>query len=318
VFSVPPVPGEDVVITLDQGIQRVADAAVADMAQATSVAVIRPSTGEVVAAANGGEGSTGVNQAFLGQYPPGSTFKVVTTAALLGAGLSPDEVVPCPPSLNVGGRQFVNAEAGALGPVPFREDFAQSCNTAFVSLADRITQEQLAEAAAVLGLVEEYDIGVANRGGAVPPARDTVEQAASMIGQGRVVASPLGMATVAASLAQGTTVIPSFVVDPVPSGEGVARPPLDPGVAATVAELMRDVVTGGTATILSGVAGEPVHAKTGTAEFGGEVPPRTHAWVIAFQGDLAVAVVVEDGGFGAQAAGPVVRRILDDLAAGVS
>ncbi|MCD9622359.1 penicillin-binding transpeptidase domain-containing protein [Rhabdothermincola salaria] len=313
VFSSPPASGADVTVTLDEYVQLAADAAVDGAPRPTSLVAIRPSTGEVLAASNGGEGSAGLNQAFLGQFPPGSTFKVVSTTALLGAGLSPDEIVPCPPQLNVGGREFVNAEGGALGDVAFRVDFAQSCNTAFVSLADRITQAQLADAAGALGLAAEYPLGVPNRGGEVPEASDVVEQAASMIGQGRVVTSPLGMAVVAASLGQGATVTPSFVVEPAVASGSVPLPPLDPTVAATVKALMGDVVTGGTATVLADVPGEAVHAKTGTAEFGTEVPPRTHAWVIAVQGDLAVAVVVEDGGFGAQAAGPIVRDFLTAL-----
>ena len=76
---------------------------------------------------------------------------------------------------------------------------------------------------------------------------------------------------------------------------------------------MRGVVTGGTATVLRNVPGGPVSAKTGTAEFGSQVPPQTHAWIIGFQGDLAFAVLVEDGGFGAQAAGPIAASFLASM-----
>ena len=81
-----------------------------------------------------------------GQYPPGSTFKVITTTALLGAGLDPDETVDCPESIDAGGREFVNFEGSAAGAVPFSTDFAQSCNTAFVSLADRLEPDSLRDA----------------------------------------------------------------------------------------------------------------------------------------------------------------------------
>jgi cell division protein FtsI/penicillin-binding protein 2 len=302
--------------------------------------VVRPSTGEVLAVANGGD-DTGFNRAFEGRYPPGSTFKVVSTEALLAAGLSPDETVPCPAGANVGGRTFVNAEAHELGSVPFRVDFAESCNTAFVGLADRVTDAQLAESAAALGLTDDYALGVPSFGGDVPANDDAVGHAAAMIGQSRVLASPLGLSVVAASVAEGATVTPVLVTDPLtgarllpdetdtdtdtdtdteeaaPSSTPTSVPApaaqgrsLDPAVAATLQELMGEVVTSGTGTVLAGVPGPPVHAKTGTAEYGTEVPPRTHAWMIGYQGDLAFAVLVEDGGFGAQAAGPVVEQFL--------
>ena len=320
--------------------------------------VVRPSTGELLAVANGGEGDDGLNRALDGRYPPGSTFKVVSTFALLGNGLTPDETVACPPTIAVGGRTFVNAESEALGAVPFRVDFADSCNTAFISLADRVTDAELATAGSELGLADDYPLGLPNFGGDVPANADAVGHAAAMIGQSRILASPLGMALVAASADGGTTVTPILVTDPatgaplVPEGRGseaagsssttttagstgttetgptgtgpasgassssttiAPSQGLDPARVATLQELMRGVVTGGTATVLGGVPGGPVSAKTGTAEFGSEVPPQTHAWMIGYQGDLAFAVLVEDGGFGAQAAGPIAADFLASL-----
>jgi cell division protein FtsI/penicillin-binding protein 2 len=76
---------------------------------------------------------------------------------------------------------------------------------------------------------------------------------------------------------------------------------------------MRAVVTEGTATVLRDVPGEPVSGKTGTAEFGPEVPPRTHAWFTGFSGDLAFAVLVEDGGFGGRVAAPLAGELLRGL-----
>ena len=98
---------------------------------------MQPSTGDVLAVANRPSDST-FDRALEGRYPPGSTFKVVSTAALLRDGLSTDQIVACPRTSNVGGRSFSNFEGGAQGDVPFRSDFAQSCNTAFVSLASRL------------------------------------------------------------------------------------------------------------------------------------------------------------------------------------
>ena len=81
--------------------------------------------------------------------------------------------------------------------------------------------------------------------------------------------------------------------------------------------MMRAVVTDGGVQLLGSVPGEPVLAKTGTAEFGSEVPPRTHAWVVALQGDLAVALFIEEGELGSTSGGPVMKAFLDGLAASV-
>ena len=140
--------GEPLRLTLDADVQRAADAALEQVEQPSALVAVRPSTGEVLAVANGGEGGTGYDRALLGQYPPGSTFKVASTLALLEQGLSPDDVVPCPATLEVSGKSFKNAEEEVLGDVPFSLDFADSCNTAFVGSADRVTPEQLRDAAA--------------------------------------------------------------------------------------------------------------------------------------------------------------------------
>ena len=77
---------------------------------------------------------------------------------------------------------------------------------------------------------------------------------------------------------------------------------------------MRGVVTGGTGTALKSVPGGPVHGKTGTAEYGRGTPPPTHAWFTGYQGDVAFAVVVEGGGFGATTAAPLAAAFLTSLA----
>jgi cell division protein FtsI/penicillin-binding protein 2 len=74
--------------------------------------------------------------------------------------------------------------------------------------------------------------------------------------------------------------------------------------------MMRAVVTSGHAGFLASVPGAPVGAKTGTAEFGNDSPPKTHAWIVATHGDLAVAVFVEDGGLGATTSGPLLKEFL--------
>ena len=336
-LEVEPTPGRTMKLTLDLRTQRAAEAALARATRPAALVAIRASTGEVLAVANGGPNATGYNRALHGQYPPGSTFKVVSTYALLRDGLKADETVVCPPRAVVNGKVFTNAENEVLGSVPFRSDFAHSCNTAFVGSADRITQQQLRSAAADLGYgTSTRSLGPPAFPGSVPDTDNPIEHAADVIGQGKVLASPLTVATVSASIAAGTPVAPQLVVEPKPgSAEGGTGAPdgtatgteatatptvesaradrLDSAAVATLRSLMREVVTGGTGTGLRGVPGGPVAGKTGTAEYGGGDPPRTHAWFTGFQEDLAFAVVVEDGGFGARTAAPVAADFLRRL-----
>ena len=312
-FSAPPTAGEPVQVTLDAAVQQAADAALATATggngNASLVAVDVP-TGDVVAVAN--TPVSGANRALTGRYPPGSTFKAVSTYALLGTGLAPDETVQCPETATVDGRSFRNFEGGRLGDVPFRTAFAQSCNTAFVGLSERLEPESLTDAGRAVGLGADWAVGVDVFPGEVPATTSPVDQAAATIGQGRVLASPGAMAQVAATVARGSWAPPRLVLQPEPTGTPPAADP-DAARLATVRELMRGVVESGTAGALADVPGPPVHAKTGTAEYGTESPPRTHAWVIGFRGDLAFAVLVEDGSSGGAVAVPVAEVFLRGL-----
>jgi cell division protein FtsI/penicillin-binding protein 2 len=187
-----------------------------------------------------------------------------------------------------------------------------------VALAQGLAPDALTGAAALYGLGVEGAQGVAGGlgvpayAGSVPPQPGALPRAAAAIGQGTVLASPLAMASVAATVADGTYRRPSLV-----TGDAAPAPvpprPLDAGVARSLRELMRGVVTEGSAQVLADLPGAPVIAKTGTAEYGTDVPPRTHAWIVAAQGDLAVAVLLEDGGSGGRDAGPVARDLLARL-----
>jgi cell division protein FtsI/penicillin-binding protein 2 len=313
VLNAPPTAGKDVTTTLDPSVQDAAEKALGAATKPAALVAIRPSTGDVVAVANGGPNAAGYDRALLGQYPPGSTFKVVSGYALLRQGYTATTPVPCPPSVTIEGQTIHNAENEVLGTVPFRTDFAQSCNSAFVGSRTKISPQQLASAAAALGYGEPDALGVQAFGGSVPTTAGAVEHGVDMIGQGKVLASPLTVATVSASVAAGARVAPRLVVDPAPSAGAAARTPLDKGNVSTLQDLMRAVVTQGTGTALVGVPGGAVHGKTGTAEFGSKDPPDTHAWFTGYQGDLAFAVIVEGGGFGAQVAAPLAADFLTRL-----
>jgi cell division protein FtsI/penicillin-binding protein 2 len=287
--------GQAVRTTLDRDVQQAAETALGPRRDKAALVALQPSTGDILAVANRPTDQA-FDRAIDGRYPPGSTFKVVSTAALLRDGLKTTEIVPCPKTITVGGKQFKNFEGEAGGAVPFSTDFAQSCNTAFVSLAKRLPADALSRTARDFGLGR-------TSASQVPPGTDDVERAAAMIGQARVVASPLAMAGVAATVAEGRWRAPRLV-ESDPRSDGPSIPTAE---LTTLRTLMRSVVTSGTGTALAVVPGE-VAGKTGTAEFGGGNPPPTHAWFIAFRGDLAVAVLVEKGSSGGAAAAPVAQR----------
>nr|WP_066297089.1 penicillin-binding transpeptidase domain-containing protein [Arthrobacter luteolus] len=314
--------------TLDTRLQTLAESVLADEPSASALVAIQPSTGNLLAVANG-PGSEGAQTALLGQYAPGSTFKLATTLAMLRSGATPDSVVSCPEELNADGRMFNNAStypAQFLGDIPLRQAFAQSCNTAFINARGTVAQPDLAAAAQALGLGVDTVIGTPAYFGSVPETAEGTLHAASMIGQGEVLVSPLALAVAGASVAKGERVSPLLVKAPDAAAAGetasasaspsssAGSPSVTTAEASTLREMMRAVVTDGGVQLLQAVPGEPVLAKTGTAEFGNETPPRTHAWVVAVQGDLAVALFIEEGELGSTSGGPVMKAFLDGLA----
>ncbi len=338
-FEREPVAGEPLRTTLDPTLQQRAEDVLAAVGPAAAIVAVRPSTGEVLAAASG-PGSEGLSTATVGQYAPGSTFKVVSALAYLRGGLTPDSTVSCPPAISVDGRTFQNFPgypASAQGDVPFRTAFAHSCNTAFIGSRDLADQDDLLAAARSLGLEPAAALGFPAFLGTVPDEATGTAHAASVIGQGQVLASPLGMATVAASVAAARTVVPRLVTptdDGADGSDATATadedgaqeasddatsdddlPPAEPltaDEAAALQDMMRAVVTEGGAGVLADVPGEPVLAKTGTAQFGTSDDLRNHAWMIAVHGDLAVAVFVGEGDYGSTTAGPLMRAFLAD------
>ena len=310
-FRVDATAGRTLRTTLDPALQADAERILADVRPASALVALRPSTGAVLAAANG-PGNAGYNLATFGQLAPGSTFKSVTSLALLRDGLTPASVVPCTTGLTVDGRTFTNYSdypSGAIGRIPLRTALANSCNTAFISQADRLGASALGDAAAALGLGVDHDLGFPAYFGSVPPAGSPTEAAADMIGQGRVLASPLAMATVIGSVQEGGLVVPRLLpsVD-VEAPSGVR--PVSRAEAAALRGLLRGVVTSGSGRGLLDVPGPPVIAKTGTAEFERDGTVLTHAWMIAARGDLAVAVFVDTGESGSGTAGPLLEAFL--------
>jgi cell division protein FtsI/penicillin-binding protein 2 len=302
---------EPVTTTLDPAVQAAVEAALGDTTQPLAVVVV-DAKDNVRAAASRPLGE--FNRAFGASYPPGSTFKVITTAALLGQGVTPDTPVECAETVNAGGRRFKNFESSSLGTVPFGLAFAQSCNTAFISASADVPDQAMTDAAQSFGFNADYTLGLDTEGGSFPAPADATEHAAAAIGQGRVTASPLQMATVAATVIDGTWEPPVLLPDLPPDPDRPAPAPttLAPGTTDTLRGLMRRVVAEGSGT-RAAVAGADIAGKTGTAEFGTGDPPPTHAWFIGIRGDLAVAVLVENGGVGGEVAAPIAGQVLARL-----
>ena len=313
-FVQAPVDGEALRTTLNPDLQLAAESILAGTTVPAAIVAVRPSTGGVVVAASS-PGSAGLSTATVGMYAPGSTFKIISSLALLRAGSTPETPMQCPASTVVDGRTFKNFPdypADHLGDITLSDAVAQSCNTAFINASSTVTQDQLVDAAASLGIGLAAQPGPGVFTGVVPAGSAGTEHAASMIGQGKVQVSPLTMAGVAASVARGETLRPTFLAQEVPEGDPSELPtapvtPLTADEAAQLKALMRGVVTDGGASFLQDVPGE-VAAKTGTAQYGDG--STNHVWMIAISGDLAVAVFLETGEYGGTTAGPLLEQFL--------
>ncbi|SCL39242.1 Cell division protein FtsI/penicillin-binding protein 2 [Micromonospora rhizosphaerae] len=314
VFRSEPKAGQPLKTTLDVATQNAADAALRGEKRRSALVALRISDGAVLAAANG-PGPAGENLAFTAQVPPGSTFKMVSALGLLDRGaVSLDAAVACPKTFTVDGRPFKNSDNFVLGSVPFRTDFAKSCNTAFASLAPKLGPDGLATTGRTLGLEATWDLGSDVFTGKVSTGGSGTEQAAAAIGQGTTVVSPLAMAGATAAVARGHWEQPKLVLDPAPQQPAKAGPGLKQESVEALKAMMREVVTAGTGSALRDVPGQPVYGKTGTAECDNN-PAHTHAWFVGWQGDVALAVFVEQGGSSTASAVPIAERFLRALAA---
>ncbi|MFG2010103.1 penicillin-binding transpeptidase domain-containing protein [Micromonospora sp. NPDC048868] len=312
VFRSEPKPGQSVKTTLDVATQNAADTALRSEKRRAALVAVRISDGAVLAAANG-PGAAGENLAFTAQVPPGSTFKMVSALGLLDRGaVTPAATVDCPKTFTVDGKPFKNSENFVLGPVPFRTDFAKSCNTAFAALAPKLGPDGLAVTGRSLGLEGQWDVGLDAFTGKVSANGGATEQAAAAIGQGTTLVSPLAMASATAAVARGRFEQPKLVLDPAPAQPAAPGPQLKPESVEGVRAMMREVVTAGSGSALRDVPGAPVHGKTGTAEYD-DNPAHTHAWFVGWQGDVAFAVFVEKGGASTATAVPAAERFLRAL-----
>jgi cell division protein FtsI/penicillin-binding protein 2 len=321
-FRSEPKAGVSLKTTLDQKVQNAADAAASRQPTRSALVAIRISDGAILAAANGPDGG-GVNLAFTASVAPGSTFKMITALGLLDKGaVTMDSMVDCPKEYTVDGRSFHNAGNFELGSVKFRVDFAKSCNTAFASLAPKLDGDGLHKAAASVGVGTAWNLGTDVFTGSVPANVSKVEAAAAAFGQGKTVVSPLAMAGATAAVARGKWQQPTLFTELPPAPGPTTAPPgpttangtaLNAASVDALRTMMREVVTSGSATGLNDLPGDPVYAKTGTAEYDDTNPDRTHAWTVGWRGDIAFAVFVENGNKSSDTAVPMADSFLRAL-----
>jgi cell division protein FtsI/penicillin-binding protein 2 len=300
--------GTPVQTSIDPPIQKAAETALSGETLPADLVALQASTGQVLASVSVPD-SQQVNEAFDGAYPPGSTFKVVTSTDLIEHGLTPSSPASCPPTITVNGVVFHNFEGETTPSLSMLQAFAMSCNTAFIGMASSLSADSFATAATQYGIGATYKLGLSAFSGKVPTPASTSDAAATAIGQAQVVVSPLAMATVAASVDSGGLRLPRLV-----SGSADDTAParaLDPTVVSDLRTMMQAVVTTPQGTAAGAGLPPGTFGKTGTAEFGNANPPQTDAWFIGYRGDLAFAVLVVGGGVGGQVAAPIATRFLD-------
>ncbi|WP_407662420.1 penicillin-binding transpeptidase domain-containing protein [Mycolicibacterium palauense] len=290
--------------TIDTRMQLLAQQAVATDPRPTVLVALSTTTGGILAIAQNDAADAQGPISVTGLYPPGSTFKTITTAAAMQAGLvTPDTAVQCPGQITIENRTIPNEDEFDLGTVPLREAFAHSCNTTMARLADQLSPDALGRTARMFGIGVDYVIpGLTTVTGRVPDADTPAQRVENGIGQGTVTVSPFGLAVAEASLGHGSTVIPTLVIGDAAGSQtdtqtgSQTRADADPqtiptDVAAGLREMMRLTVSEGTATELADIDG--LGGKTGTAEYGDNT--HSHGWFAGIAADVAFATLVVGG-----------------------
>lgn len=301
---------DDLTSTLQISMQQAAQSAVDGSGLGASIVAIQPSTGGVLAVAQNSVADQQGPVSMQGHFPPGSTFKIVTTGAALEAGVvGPEEIVPCPAQITISGRTIPNDDDFALGDVPLNTAFARSCNTSQAAISDRLEPEAMKNTAAKLGLGVDFSapgLDAHNFTGSVPVTERGPARVEASIGQGEVLASPFGMAVMTASLANNGQMILPQLISGMPAVANDSPEPLPQNVVDDLRRFMVQTVESGTATAASSVPG--LGGKTGTAEVANGP---AHGWFVGITGDLAVAVLIE----GADSSGPAVSMAANFLTA---
>ncbi len=349
--------GAAVELTIDPAIQQAAWDALGD--QKGAVVAIDPSTGAILAmvskpsydpnalathdttaataawtSLNDDPDDPMVNRAISGDtYPPGSTFKLVTAAAALESGLAPSTPLPAPDTYTLPGTRtslenYGGEKCSATGAMTLDDALRISCNTAFAQLGVQLGADALRTQAEAFGFDTDLSIPLTVAHSRFPAdgAIDEAQTALSAIGQYDVRVTPLEVAMLAATIANGGVEMKPYLVSTVrdqdltvvdtTSPTALGRP-ISASTASSLRDMMLNVVDNGTGTAAQ-IPGVQVAGKTGTAQTTDGAAP--HAWFTAFapatNPKIAVAVVVEHGGsLGSEATGgklaaPIARAVI--------
>jgi peptidoglycan glycosyltransferase len=342
-----PVPANDVVLTIDSGVQRAAENAL-DGYRGAAVA-IDPQTGEVLALASSPAYDPAIvddsweslsadadaplySRAAQSLYPPGSTFKPVTLTGAFGTGIAtPETTYPGPAVMEIGNAPVTNYGGASYGEIDLWEATAKSVNTVYGQLAVDLGARDLVGQSESFGFNDEPPIEVATEPSLMPDPGEMTEWETAWAGAGQPVgehesppgpqATTLQMALVAAGIANDGVVMAPHLIGSVTDEAGRTLSTTNPSTwkgatsvatAQTVNEVMVGVVENGSGQGAA-ISGVTVAGKTGTAETGKD--EETHAWFIAFapaeDPEIAVAIVLENAGVGGRVAAPRARGILE-------
>ena len=347
-----PIPGADLYLTIDKDLQLAAEQAVDEQlktvhANAAAVVAMNPQTGEILAmvsrpAFDPNLFARGIstkdwkkindNKAITGEYPPGSTFKIVTGTAALAAGrVTPEEKI-----FDAGYHWIIpktNASGEALGYINFKEAMAHSDNVYFYEMGNRLGIDELEKYARMFGLGKETGIDlpyesdglVANQAYKKRVYEEDwylAETFDAAIGQGFQLVTPLQAAMVMGEIAANGKRYRPHCISKIQTQDGTVltefKPEImgeldvSPSVIRLVQEGLHEVTTYGTGASSFRGFPIPVAGKTGTAE---NPHGRDHGWFVGYgpfdNPNIVVAVVVEQGGFGSVSAVPIGKKILE-------
>ncbi len=338
-----PQPGNNVVLTIDPELQELAHQELsASSTGRGSVVALNPKTGEILAMATSpsfdpnnvdenypelasAEGAPLINRATQSLYPPGSVFKVITAAAALGAGVSPQQTFFDSGAYELPGYTVNNFEGKDYGEVTFTRALAYSINVIFAKIAvDIVGAKPLTEMALDFGFGDPYDdfplLVSGSSVNSLPPDQWTTGTLAqTAFGQGEVQSNAFQMALVAGAIANDGELMEPRIVREVRSPDGiildkptpsVRRQALPASTATTLNEMMQQVIIQGGFTEAE-IEGMKVAGKTGTAESGNGA---AHSWWITFapadDPEIAMCVMIENGGRADRGALPIAARLM--------
>ena len=288
--------GTPVSTTIELGVQRAAQRALAGLGYSASVVAVRAGTGQILAVSERQAAGMPAVDPLGGRYQPGQSFTIVPTAALLSTTpwLGVDHAVPCPHRTQVGGQIYTNVPAvPRLGKPMFSMDFAHPCSTAFAVLSELLKPAEFYAAAGQFGIGVPWKLPLRPTPfvGSIRRPVSQGEQAADAIGTGTVLVSPLNMALAAGVVESGSWHRPSIVTGS--SGATltarVKLKGLKSGVISELRQLMADTVNSGAAKAAR-LPGTALFGQVGTAPLPGHRGMKA-IWFVGFRGNVAFAVL---------------------------